>query len=114
MRIPTDVETALQVLAIQSRSLEAKEPPVGRRLRICKFEPGTTLGRLGYADDDGLGLEEFLDAELAAPFAAVAGLLVAAERNSEIGTGAPFRCTLPVRKLGRDVTRVLDRSPACT
>ena len=64
---------------------------------------------LGGVSENGLGLEELLEA-VDAPFAAVARLLVAAERRVEVDAGAPLRWTLPVRS--REATRrARSRSP---
>src|SRR6266851_874537 len=53
-----------------------------------------------------LGLEELVEAEFA-PFAAVAGLLVAAERRAEIGTGA-VQMHIAGAELRRDLARMLE------
>src|SRR6185437_11451293 len=61
-----------------------KRPLLAQRPLRILLEP---LSRLDLEAEHGLGLEEFLEAMLA-PFAAIARLLVAAERGGEIGAGA--------------------------
>ena len=54
----------------------------------------------------GFHLEEFLEAELA-PFAAIAGLLVAAERRFEVGA-CPVQVHIAGAQLRRDFPRMLE------
>src|SRR5690348_12246207 len=83
---------ALRRAMTSEKMVKKKRPLLAQRPLRILLEP---LSRLDLEAEHGLGLEEFLEAMLA-PFAAIARLLVAAERGGEIGAGA-FRCTLPLR-----------------